>query len=121
MKTLLPLFAVLAACAPSEEKFETESIALTCEKTFECTAEEDITAAQEAGFWFFGADVDECITIFTEATEESTEDTAADETEYVYNKAAAKECLASMEAATCDDLSNAEFTPAGCDEVYTEE
>lgn len=120
MNKFLPLAALLVACAPSEDKFEAESIALTCEKTFECTAEEDITAAQEAGFWFFGADVDECISIFTEATEEAAEDTGAT-TEYVYNKAAAKECLASMEAATCDDLSDAEFTPAGCNDVYTEE
>ena len=49
MKYLVPMMLMLA-CAPSEEKFEARNHFITCEKTFECTAEEDIAAAQDMGF-----------------------------------------------------------------------
>ena len=69
MRYLVPMI-LLMACAPSEDKFEAETIAITCEKTFECTAEEDIAAAQDMGFWPLGSDAAECVEILTEASEE---------------------------------------------------
>jgi hypothetical protein len=119
MKKFAPMLLLLAACAPSEDKFEASTIELTCEKTFECTAEEDIAAAEEAGFWFFGADASECVEILTESSDESegAEDTAA--SDFVYNKDVAKECLAAMEAMSCEDFSSG--IPSECEGVYTEE
>lgn len=115
MRYLVPTILMMA-CAPSEDKFEAETIAITCEKTFECTAEEDIAAAQDMGFWPFGADAAECKEILTETSEE-TDDTAS--TDLVYNKEYAKDCLAAMEEMSCDDLSSG--LPSACEDVYTEE
>ena len=64
MRYLVPMILMMA-CAPSEDKFEAETIAITCEKTFECTAEEDIAAAQDMGFWPLGSDAAECGEILT--------------------------------------------------------
>ena len=57
--------------------------------------------------------------ILSEASddEEGTEDTAV--SDFVYNKDAAKECLAAMEAMTCEELTSG--IPSECDGVYTEE
>ena len=110
----------MIACAPSEDKFEAETIAITCEKTFECTAEEDIAAAQEMGFWPLGSDADECVQILTEADDEETDET--DDTAgagLVYNKEYAKECLDAMDAMSCEDFSSG--LPAACEDVYSEE
>ena len=116
MKYLIPL-TLMIACAPSEDKFEAETIAITCEKTFECTAEEDIAAAQEMGFWPLGSDADECVQILTEAGNEETDDTAS--TGLVYNKEYAKDCLDAMDAMSCEDFSSG--LPAACEDVYSEE
>lgn len=116
MRYFLPM-VLMIACAPSEDKFEAETIAITCEKTFECTAEEDIEAAQEMGFWPLGSDAEECIQILTEAGEEDTDDTAS--TDLVYNKEYAKDCLDAMDAMSCEDFSSG--LPAACEDVYSEE
>ena len=116
MTRFVPMMLLLAACAPSEDKFEAENIAITCQKTFECTSEEDIASAQEMGFWIFGADAAECETILTEAMAEY-EDTAA--SDLVYNKQNAKECLAALEAMSCEDMTSG--TPSECEGVYSEE
>ena len=116
MRYLVPMILMMA-CAPSEDKFEAETIAITCDKTFECTAEEDIAAAQDMGFWPLGSDAAECVEILTEASEEETEDTAS--TGLVYNKEYAKDCLAAMEEMSCDDFSSG--LPSACEDVYTEE
>ena len=115
MRYLAPLILMMA-CAPSEDKFDAETIAITCDKTFECTAEEDIAAAQDIGFWPFGSDVAECVEILTEASADAS-DTAA--TDLVYNKEYAKDCLAAMEEMSCDDFSSG--VPSACEDVYTEE
>ena len=114
MKYLIPVLMV--ACAPSEEKFEAKTIQVTCEKTFECTAEEDIAAAQEMGFWVLGSDVSECVDIMTNATEEDSDDTAS--VDLVYNKEFAKECLTAMSEMSCEDFVSG--IPAACEEVYSE-
>ena len=54
--------------------------------------------------------------ILSEASDDS-EDTAV--SDFVYNKDAAKECLAAMEAMTCEELTSG--IPSECDGVYTEE
>ena len=118
MKNFLPLFVMLTACAPSEEKFESENISLVCEMTFECTAEEDIEAAKDIGLWFFGEDVEECKTILTEATSEAESDSGTT-TDYVYDKQAAKECLAELGALTCEDMGDSGVTAPSCENVYT--
>jgi hypothetical protein len=106
---------LMIACAPSEGKFESENISITCEKMFECTAEEDIAVAQDMGFWSFGSDVEECVEILTESSE--GDDTAS--TDLLYNKQYAKDCLAAMEEMSCDDFSSG--LPAACEDVYSEE
>ena len=115
MKYLVPMLLTIA-CAPSEDKFEAETISITCEKTFECTAEEDIAVAQDVGFWPFGEDADECVEILTENGEDD-DDTAS--TGLVYNKEDAKDCLDAMAAMSCDDFTSG--LPAACEDVYSEE
>ena len=116
MKYLVPILLTIA-WAPSEEKFEDQTISLTCEKTFECTAEEDIAAAQDMGLWPLGSDADECVEILMENTEDDAEDTAS--TDLVYNKEYAKDCLDAMAAMSCDDFTSG--LPAACEDVYSEE
>ena len=115
-------FAIfLSACAPSEEKFNEQNTQITCDLIFECTSAEDVQAAQDMGFWFFGADSAECVSILS-GEDDSADDTALGTTEgnFVYDKNAAKECLAELEALTCDDFS-VETTLPSCEKVYTEE
>lgn len=114
MKYLVPMMLMIA-CAPSEDKFEAETISITCEKTFECTAEEDIAAAQDMGFWPLGSDAKECVEILTENG--ADDDTAS--TDLVYNKEYAKDCLDAMAAMSCDDFTSG--LPAACEDVYSEE
>lgn len=114
MRRFIPFLFALAACAPSEDKFEAETIAITCEKTFECTSEEAIAEAQEMGFWFLGEDASECEEILNS---DSAEDTAA--SDWVYNKEYAKECLSAMEAMSCEDFTGG--LPEACENVYSEE
>ena len=116
MKYLVPMMLTVA-CAPSEEKFEAKTISITCEKTFECTAEEDIAAAQDMGFWLLGEDAAECVEILTENSEDDAADTAS--TGLVYNKEYAKDCLDAMAAMSCDDFTSG--LPAACEDVYSEE
>ena len=52
MKKLIPVIILMTTCAPSEEKFEAENISLICEKTFECTPEEDREALEAWGSGF---------------------------------------------------------------------
>ena len=118
MKKTLPVIALITACAPSEEKFETENIALICEKAFECTPEEDREALENIGLWFFGADVEECKTIYTEATSDVNVDTAITN-DFVYDKQAAKECLKEIEALTCEEIGDGNITGPSCENVYT--
>ena len=119
MKKLIPVIAIITACAPSEEKFEAENISLICEKTFECTPEEDREALENTGFWFFGADVEECKTILTDATSSEEVDTAIT-SDFVYDKQAAKDCLNELEALTCEEIGDGNITAPSCENVYTE-
>ena len=119
MKKLLPVIALMMACAPSEEKFEAENISLICEKAFECTPEEDREALDSIGLWFFGADVEECKTIYTEATSDVNIDTAITN-DLVYDKQAAKDCLNELEALTCEEIGDGNITGPSCENVYTE-
>ena len=119
MNKLFPFLILLSACAPSEEKFEEKNYEITCELIFECTAEEDIQAAKDLSLWFFGEDVEECTTILNDTASEASDDTAVT-SELVYDKKAAKECLAELEALTCDDFSDSTVSAPACENVYTE-
>ena len=119
MKKLLPVIALMAACVPSEEKFEAENISLICEKIFECTPEEDREAWESIGLWFFGADVEECITLSTNATSDAETDTEVTN-DFVYDRQSAKECLNELEALTCEEIEDLDITAPSCENVYTE-
>ena len=118
MKKLLPLFILLSACAPSEEKFDEESIQITCDLIFECTDAETMQAAKDMDIWFYGEDAAECVSFFSEL-EDALSDTGTT-TEYVYDKKAAKECLTELKALTCDDFNSEESSASACDNVYTQ-
>ena len=122
MRLLLPFTILFSACTPSEEKFDEQNTQLVCDLIFECTSAEDIQAAQDMELWFFGADSSECVSILSSMEESATEDTSVEiiEGDFVYDKKAAKECLAELEAMTCDEW-NSETTVASCENVYTEE
>ena len=109
----------MMACAPSEETFEEKNYEITCELIFECTAEEDIQAAKDLNLWFFGEDVEECTTIFNDTASDVSDDTAV-ASNLVYDKQAAKECLAELETLTCDDFSDSTVSAPACENVYTE-
>ena len=106
----------MTACAPSEEKFEAGNISLICEKTFECTPEEN---GLGVGLWFLGSDVEECKTILTDATSSEEVDTAITN-DLVYDKQAAKDCLNELEALTCEEIGDGNITAPSCENVYTE-
>ena len=119
MKKLLPVIALITGCTPSEEKFEAENISLICEKAFECTPEEDREALESIGFWLFGEDVEECITIYTDTNPNAEADTAITN-DFVYDRQAAKECLNELEALTCEEIEDFDITAPACENVYTE-
>ena len=115
------LFAIfLSACAPSEERFKEQNTQITCDLIFECTSVEDLQAAQDMEFWFFGADSAECVIL--SGGDDSVDDIflSPSEENLVYDKNVAKECLADLEALTCADF-NVETTLHSCEKVYTEE
>ncbi len=89
----------LVACGYSEEKYQTDAIDAACNKFDECGLID-----------FFGGSVDTCI---TESTADAEADTSTCED---YDGKAAKECVASLRAVTCDELA-AGATLAGCDSV----
>jgi hypothetical protein len=89
----------LVACGYSEDQYQTDATAAACAKFEECGLLD-----------FFGGTVDACITQSNDAAE--TDTTVCEN----YDSKAAKECVASLKAVTCDDLA-AGATLAGCDTV----
>ena len=55
---------------------------------------------------FFGENVEECKTNLTDLANQDSSDTGS--SALVYDKEEAKECLAELEALTCDDVYNQE-------------
>ena len=107
----LPLL-MLAACAPSQEQFEEQSWQASCDLMFECVTDEEREAM--GAFWFFGETVDDCYALI----ENVEDDTASSDSECDYDKNAAKECLAELEARTCDDFNDyADVSPPACERV----
>ena len=107
----LPLL-LLAACAPSQEQFEDQSWQASCDLMFECITDEEREAMGD--FWFFGATVDDCYALI----ENAEDDTASSEPKCDYDKNAAKECLAGLEALTCDEFNDGSYeTPPACADV----
>ena len=108
MRHLLPLLlAPLVACGVSEDTFEEEFSTSVCETFVSCLDE-----GGDSGFSFvFFETVDECVGFYELAFALGT-------AECDYDKKAAKECLAEIEGATCDEVMSDEM-PSACDDVYT--
>ena len=112
MKRFMPLF-FLVACGPSQEEFEEDSWAVTCDLIFECTDADTIEAA--GVLWIFGETASDCYALLDAATDSGTS-----EAECEYDKAAAKECLDELEALTCDDYASDGPSVSACDRVCGE-
>ena len=104
------LLTLLISCAPSEDEFAGELVEISCDRIFECTAQEDIDAM--GILWIFGDDAEECYELFED---DSGTDTATAEDDCEYDKKAAKECLKEFDALSCDDGLDA--WPDICDDV----
>ena len=99
--------ATLVGCSLSQEKFETDSVDLSCTKIMECTPEmgEFLGFEDEAG----------CVEVLTELNEE------VDTTECTYDAAKAQSCLDEIEAATCEEYSSGDVGASCEDALVCEE
>jgi hypothetical protein len=114
---LIPALLLLAACAPTQEEFEDESWASSCDLMFECVSAEERDAM--GLFWVFGETPDDCYALLDNS---DSSDTASQEDDCEYDKQAAKECLQELNALTCDDLTDSSYeTPEPCQRVCGEE
>ena len=96
------ILSSLVGCSISQEKFETDSIDLSCQRIMECTPE----VAEFLGF----EDEAGCVEVITEETEgTSTEDCT-------YDAAKAQACLDEVAAATCEEYSAGEVGTS-CDDA----
>ena len=94
----------LVGCSLSQEKFEADSIDLSCTKIMECTPE----AAQFLGF----DDQESCVELLTENASESDTSTCT------YDAEKAQACLDELESATCEDYA-AGSADTSCEEALT--
>jgi len=90
----------LTACGMSEDKYNEESIRLSCEFIIECYADLELYDS-----------VDACI---TELTDELQDPASGCE----YDSKAAKDCLSGLEDLECPAEGETPTTPVACDEVY---
>ena len=90
----------LTACGMSEDKYNEESIRLSCEFIIECYADLELYA-----------DVDECIADVTADQEDPPEGCE-------YDAKAAKDCLSGLDEMACPAEGDLPETPAACEDVY---
>lgn len=106
MRTFLAFVTLssLVACNPSKEDFAASMAELTCAKVEECYGSEALAAM---------GDYDSVAACVTGMTEDNTTYISDESNCPEYDGAKAKECLASFETATCDDL----LESSVCDDV----
>jgi len=133
----LTLVLAAAACGSSPSSLCSDGLQATCQKLFDCTP----SAQQDACFKeMYGTSVSDCVTkqdqgyTVTQAncgfdatipgaecakmtTANACDNGDPNNTKTVYHADKAQECIDSVKAATCSDLNNTSYTPAGCDQV----
>ena len=113
MRNVLALgtLSLLVACGPSKESYALESVAIACDKLFECGGEEALAV--------LGFDtVEACKTELQAQVQEEldAEAESGDDSCPNYDSSKASACLEEYAAMSCD----AETTPTACDEVCPE-
>lgn len=108
--TVIAAFALgFVGCGLSEEEYTDESIRVLCEKWEEC----DVLAAM---YGIMGETADECITILESAATTTTTGTTTEGC-VDYDGAAAADCVAGWEEATCDQINDFTWQPESCKDV----
>jgi hypothetical protein len=104
MNRSLLLFALLAACAPSEEKFQDRFAESACEVMLECAED-----GSDSGFSLvLFENQEQCESFYSLAWGFMGE--------CEYDKKAAKECLKGLDDLSCDGTMEGS---SACDDVYT--
>ncbi|MFZ5476296.1 MAG: hypothetical protein ACOZNI_05920 [Myxococcota bacterium] len=98
---MLVSLLALAACGPSREAFQEQSVEISCQRTEECAPDE---------FAMLFDDVDECVA-FVQLLDQ---DDCYDDCDY--SSATAAKCMSALEDASCDEVMEGEFDD--CEDVY---
>ena len=102
------LTTLLAGCGLSEEDFTSQSIEISCSKTFECY---DSTITDLLPY----TTEEDCIAYFTDAADQ----TEADET-CEFDSSKGQECLDAWDAVTCDEMADNSYDISACTDLCSE-
>lgn len=107
----------MLACGNAPQQLCDQETTAICQGVFSCFS---ATERADAGFIaLYGQSQSDCINVV--GTNKCKDVTAAHpcggNTQQTYNQAAAQQCLASTQSASCDQLRDPTFRPAGCDQA----